>query len=109
LPNGASANAKQVGTYSNLANNLFASSCEALPNDQFEWRLAMNGDSMWVQLLPFAIWLVITIIPAISICKRVGKTQQPLRFLLRQPSPNHLLRHSPLTIKFVAFGELALI
>ena len=35
----------------------------------------MNDDYMWVQLLPFAIWLVITLIPAISICKRIGKTR----------------------------------
>ena len=35
----------------------------------------MNDDYMWVQLLPFALWLVIILIPAISICKRVGKTR----------------------------------
>lgn len=34
----------------------------------------MSDDYLWVQLLPFAIWLVIILIPAISICKRVGKT-----------------------------------
>ena len=34
----------------------------------------MNDDYVWVQLLPFAIWLVVVLIPAISICKRVGKT-----------------------------------
>ena len=35
----------------------------------------MSDDYLWVQLLPFAIWLVIILIPAISICKRVGKTR----------------------------------
>jgi|RhiMetdeSRZDD1v2_1073273.scaffolds.fasta_scaffold812611_3 uncharacterized membrane protein YhaH (DUF805 family) len=34
----------------------------------------MTDDPVWVQLLPFAIWLVVIVIPAISICKRVGKT-----------------------------------
>jgi hypothetical protein len=38
-------------------------------------------------------------------------SQQPLRFLLRQPSPNHRLRHLPLglAVKLVAFGECAFI
>ena len=36
-------------------------------------------------------------------------SQQSLRFLLRQPSPNHLPRYLPLAIKLVAFGELAFI
>jgi len=36
-------------------------------------------------------------------------SQQPLRFLLRQPTPHHLLRYLPLAIKLVAFGELAFI
>ncbi len=28
-----------------------------------------------VQLLPFYIWLIVSLIPALSICKRVGKTR----------------------------------
>jgi hypothetical protein len=28
-----------------------------------------------IQLLPFAIWSVISLIPALSLCKRVGKTR----------------------------------
>jgi len=33
--------------------------------------------------------------------------QQSLRFLLRQPSPNHLFRYLVLAIKLVAFGIVA--
>jgi uncharacterized membrane protein YhaH (DUF805 family) len=29
----------------------------------------------FTQLLPFAIWSVLSLIPALSICKRVGKTR----------------------------------
>jgi hypothetical protein len=38
-------------------------------------------------------------------------SQQPLRFLLRQPASNHRLRHLllGLSVKLVAFGEFALI
>jgi hypothetical protein len=38
-------------------------------------------------------------------------SQQPLRFLLRQPASNHRLRYLLLcfAVKFVAFGELALV
>jgi len=36
---------------------------------------------------------------------RIELRQQPLRFLLRQPSPNHRLRHLPLASKLVAFGN----
>src|SRR5262249_20794840 len=36
-------------------------------------------------------------------------SQQLLRFLLRQSSPNHLLRHSPPAIKLVAFGKVAFV
>jgi hypothetical protein len=32
-----------------------------------------------------------------------------LRFLLQQPTSDHLLRHSPLAIKLVAFGECAVV
>jgi hypothetical protein len=28
-----------------------------------------------VQLLPFYIWLIVSLFPALSICKRVGKTR----------------------------------
>src|SRR5262245_28078322 len=35
--------------------------------------------------------------------------QQPLRFLLRQSASHHLLRHSLLAIKLVAFCELAFV
>jgi hypothetical protein len=36
-------------------------------------------------------------------------SQQPLRFLLRQPTPNHLFGYLPLAGKLVAFGEFTLI
>ena len=36
-------------------------------------------------------------------------TQQSLRFLLRQPASYHRLRHLPLAIKLVAFGENAFV
>jgi hypothetical protein len=32
-------------------------------------------DEMCVQLLPFVIWSVLSLIPALSICKRVGKAR----------------------------------
>jgi len=36
-------------------------------------------------------------------------SQQSLGFRLRQPAPDHRLRHSPLAIKLVAFGKGAFV
>jgi len=46
---------------------------------------------------------------ALSLLFERQLSQQPLRFLLRQSAPNHLVGYSPLAIKLVAFGKVALI